>query len=259
MCLQDSANYPGLMRGVDRTARHGLSRRMAAVANHKEQFTLGALQLEHRAAAGLEAVHAAFRRKLLRAATRQAAEQQEPQVVGGSPSWRSSRRAPIQPHHVQISKTSRMRMSSKASDAQYRSLLDGGGGIAANSPSNSSSNVSAVGSLPMDISTAPDAANSTDGSNATQSNPWYDQHVLGGGSSGDQAVLYQRVNASTMSSSGLDEYVIGTEPQPAPAAAPDPPPYEYPPVGRYPTVFFTVVLQGYSHPVGLGPAEQVRN
>jgi hypothetical protein len=40
---------------------------------------------------------------------------------------------------------------------------------------------------------------------------------------------------------------------------PGPPPYEYPAARRYPTVFFTAVLLGYtSGPSGLTPDEQAR-
>lgn len=43
-----------------------------------------------------------------------------------------------------------------------------------------------------------------------------------------------------------------------PQAIVDPPPYEYPPVGRHPTVFFTAVLHEFSNSNGLLPEEQVR-
>lgn len=42
-----------------------------------------------------------------------------------------------------------------------------------------------------------------------------------------------------------------------PHAAADPPPYEYPAVGRHPTVFFTALLHNFVGAGGLQPREQV--
>jgi hypothetical protein len=107
---------------------------------------------------------------------------------------------------------------------------------------------------------SPNAA-ALNGTGATGRNPWYDQHVLSGPAGSPQGLLYQRLNTSGSSPLNAEdaEYdVIGSsDGSPEDSVVPDPPPYEYPPVGRYPTVFFTAVLQGYNHPSGLGPAEQV--
>jgi hypothetical protein len=103
-------------------------------------------------------------------------------------------------------------------------------------------------------------AGGVNGTGPTARNPWYDQHVISGPAGSPQGLLRQRINTSTsapLSAEDAELDVISSEYDPADSVVPDPPPYEYPPVGRYPTVFFTAVLQGYNHPSGLGPAEQV--
>ncbi|KAF6252354.1 hypothetical protein COO60DRAFT_1644127 [Scenedesmus sp. NREL 46B-D3] len=106
--------------------------------------------------------------------------------------------------------------------------------------------------------TSPNAAAFTE-TGSVACNLWYDRHVLSGPAGSRQGPLYRLLNTSSSAPLSVDDAefdVIGSEADPNEFVVPDPPPYEYPPVGRYPTVFFTAVLQGYNHPSGLGPAEQ---
>ncbi|KAF8062687.1 Papln [Scenedesmus sp. PABB004] len=109
--------------------------------------------------------------------------------------------------------------------------------------------------LPFDI--AGGVGNAT----AATRNPWYDSHVLAAAGGAGGGLLYGRLDGGggggAAPRSAGDGGAAAADAG-AGGAAPDPPPYEYPPVGRHPTVFFTAALQGYSQATGLGAAEQAR-
>jgi hypothetical protein len=220
-------------------------------------------------------------RRLLR---KSSTDMEAPEVIGASAAWRSSRLPSRQNTQQQRSSSngatieaptlatgpdsSRSSSSSSSSlqSSRIRSLVNGASSTSDSGGSTGGLNTfGAPALLPMDMtSVSAGAASPTavgvNGTGPTTRNPWYDQHVLSGPAGSPQGLLYQRLNTSSSAPLSADDAeldVIGSEFDPADSVVPDPPPYEYPPVGRYPTVFFTAVLQGYNHPSGLGPAEQV--
>lgn len=255
-CLQDNAALQELQHLLLPAAQQRLSRRLAA-AHHN---TLAGKAAQ--AAASI--VHLGSRRQLQQSTT-EAVESEAPEVVGGLQSWRSSSRLRAEQSKQQLGSSGSTSGSSRQASRIW-SLINGASstGTSSDGQAGALNSFGAPVALPMDITALPEAAAgaaspNAAGVNATR-NPWYDQHVLSGPAGSPQGLLYQRLNTSSSSPLNTDDAadnVIGSEGDPEDSVVPDPPAYEYPPVGRYPTVFFTAVLQGYNHPSGLGPAEQV--
>eukprot|EP00879_Flechtneria_rotunda_P014149 GHRR01014781.1.p1 GENE.GHRR01014781.1~~GHRR01014781.1.p1 ORF type:complete len:598 (+),score=179.22 GHRR01014781.1:1483-3276(+) len=179
-----------------------------------------------------------------------------------------SQQEALQPLHVQDSNRDAaanqgVQPATAAAGSTMRSLFDVDSssndtsvGTSSSSGGINSSNSSTSNSeMPMDIGIMP--ANSSAAASSAAANPWYDQHEIGSYSAGTD-VLYGTQNTSSSSSSLLissDEDGINDTAEAS--AGSEPPLYVYPTSVRHPTVFFTVVLQGYNTVVGLGPAEKV--
>lgn len=72
-------------------------------------------------------------------------------------------------------------------------------------------------------------------------------------------MLYQQFNTSSTTQAAGPDAENSQQNRPSSHFVPDPPLFEYPSAERYPSVFFTAVLQEWTSPQGLGAADQVRS